>query len=139
MSPYSPATFPLETKYPTDPAEVIVEIVSEDDRYVEILEKLADYHRWGRQAHLARRSLDAKVFRFRWQRTARCARLRTAGIQRKDLGRRILRRLIQENPIHRPPTPTPDHSATETKATTLLHSGPMRASSPIATLRRTVN
>src|ERR1700726_1801807 len=44
----------------------------------------------------------------------------------------------QENPIHRPPLPTPDHNMTETKATTLLQSGPLRASSVIATLRRTV-
>src|SRR5260370_15496584 len=45
----------------------------------------------------------------------------------------------QENPIHRPPIPTPDHSVTETKATSLLQRGRIRASSAVATLRRTVN
>ena len=34
-------------KYPTEPPAVVVEIVSEDDRYVEIQEKLAEYHAWG--------------------------------------------------------------------------------------------
>src|SRR6202035_2728401 len=44
----------------------------------------------------------------------------------------------QENPIHRPPIPTPDHSTTETKATSLLQSGPIRASSSITTFLCTV-
>src|SRR5262245_1904525 len=35
---------PSGKKYPTDPPDVVIEIVSEDDRHVEILEKLADYH-----------------------------------------------------------------------------------------------
>src|SRR6266480_6688035 len=38
---------PSGKKYPTDPPEIVIEIVSEDDRHVEILEKLADYHSWG--------------------------------------------------------------------------------------------
>jgi Uma2 family endonuclease len=38
---------PSGKKYPTDPPDVVIEIVSEDDRYVEILEKLAEYHTWG--------------------------------------------------------------------------------------------
>jgi Uma2 family endonuclease len=42
-----PEDVPSENKYPTDPAEVVIEIVSEDDRYVEIKEKLAEYHTWG--------------------------------------------------------------------------------------------
>ena len=32
---------------PSDPAELVVEVVSEDDRQVEILEKLAEFHAWG--------------------------------------------------------------------------------------------
>src|SRR5882724_7221605 len=32
--------FPEELKYPTDPPEIASEVVSEDDRYVEIMEKL---------------------------------------------------------------------------------------------------
>ena len=43
---------------------------------------------------------------------------------------------IYENPIHRPPIPTADHSVTETRATSLLQSGP--TFSAIVTLRRTV-
>jgi Uma2 family endonuclease len=38
---------PAEKKYPTDPPEFAIEIVSEDDRFVEIIEKLAEYHTWG--------------------------------------------------------------------------------------------
>jgi Uma2 family endonuclease len=38
---------PTEKKYPTEPPEFAIEIVSEDDRQVEILEKLAEYHAWG--------------------------------------------------------------------------------------------
>jgi Uma2 family endonuclease len=38
---------PPGKKYPTDPPEVVIEIVSEDDRYVDIQEKLAEYHAWG--------------------------------------------------------------------------------------------
>ena len=38
---------PSGKKYPTDPPEIVIEIVSKDDRYVEILEKLAEYHTWG--------------------------------------------------------------------------------------------
>src|SRR4026207_2269854 len=34
-------------KYPTEPPEFVIEMVSEDDRHVEILEKLAEYHAWG--------------------------------------------------------------------------------------------
>ena len=45
----------------------------------------------------------------------------------------------QENPIHRPPMPTPDHSKTETTATSLLQSGPTRPSPAKVTFRRTVN
>src|SRR2546422_322920 len=33
--------------YPTDPPAIVVEIVSEDDRHVEIVDKLAEYHAWG--------------------------------------------------------------------------------------------
>jgi Uma2 family endonuclease len=32
---------------PSDPPGAVVEIVSEDDRHVEILEKLAEYYTWG--------------------------------------------------------------------------------------------
>jgi Uma2 family endonuclease len=38
---------PTGQKYPTEPPEFVIEIVSEDDRYVEIQEKLAEYHTWG--------------------------------------------------------------------------------------------
>ena len=38
---------PAGKKYPTDPPEFVIEIVSGDDRHVEILEKLAEYHAWG--------------------------------------------------------------------------------------------
>ena len=38
---------PAGMKYPIDPPSVVIEIVSEDDRHVEILEKLADYYAWG--------------------------------------------------------------------------------------------
>src|SRR2546430_1594885 len=38
---------PSGKKYPASPPLFVVEIVSEDDRHVEILEKLADYHAWG--------------------------------------------------------------------------------------------
>lgn len=38
---------PAGKKYPTDPPEFAIEIVSEDDRYVAILEKLMEYHTWG--------------------------------------------------------------------------------------------
>ena len=41
------ADFPPGTNYPTEPSEVVIEVVSEDDRHVEILRKLADYHAWG--------------------------------------------------------------------------------------------
>ncbi len=34
-------------KYPIEPSFIVAEVVSEDDRQVEILEKLADYHSWG--------------------------------------------------------------------------------------------
>ena len=34
-------------RYPTEPPAFAIEIVSEDDRQVEILEKLAEYHAWG--------------------------------------------------------------------------------------------
>jgi Uma2 family endonuclease len=34
-------------KYPTRPPEIVVEIVSENDRRVDIQEKLAEYHAWG--------------------------------------------------------------------------------------------
>src|ERR1700680_365334 len=40
-----------------------------------------------------------------------------------------------ENPIQRPPIPTPAHSRTETTATTLLQSGRSRLSSVMITLR----
>ena len=43
-----------------------------------------------------------------------------------------------ENPIQRPPMPTPDHSSTETTATVLLQMGLSRASSPMTTLRCTL-
>ncbi len=43
---------------------------------------------------------------------------------------------IHENPIHRPPIPTADQSVTETRATSLLQSGPTFWA--IVTLRRTV-
>jgi len=36
-----------EENVPSDPAELVVEVVSEDDRQVEILEKLAEFHAWG--------------------------------------------------------------------------------------------
>jgi Uma2 family endonuclease len=36
-----------DEKYVVDPPEIVVEIVSEDDRYVDIHEKLAEYHAWG--------------------------------------------------------------------------------------------
>lgn len=39
--------FPEGTMYPTDPPEIADEVVSEDDRHVEIIEKLAEYHAWG--------------------------------------------------------------------------------------------
>jgi len=38
---------PGGTKYPTDPPHIVAEIVSEDDRHVDIVEKLADYQAWG--------------------------------------------------------------------------------------------
>jgi Uma2 family endonuclease len=38
---------PAGKKYPTDPPEFAIEIVSEDDRFVEIQEKLMEYHTWG--------------------------------------------------------------------------------------------
>ena len=38
---------PTGKKYPEGPPTFVIEIVSEDDRHVEILEKLADYHAWG--------------------------------------------------------------------------------------------
>lgn len=43
-----------------------------------------------------------------------------------------------EKPIHRPAAPTTDHNVTETRPTSLPHSGPTRASLAVATLRRTV-
>ena len=39
--------FPAGMKYPIDPPVLAAEIVSEDDRHVEILEKLTEYHAWG--------------------------------------------------------------------------------------------
>jgi Uma2 family endonuclease len=38
---------PAGTKYPADPPGFAIEIVSEDDSYVAIMEKLAEYHAWG--------------------------------------------------------------------------------------------
>jgi Uma2 family endonuclease len=38
---------PAGQRYATDPPAFAIEIVSEDDRYVEIKEKLAEYHAWG--------------------------------------------------------------------------------------------
>jgi Uma2 family endonuclease len=38
---------PAGQRYPTDPPAFTIEIVSEDDRQVEILEKLVEYHTWG--------------------------------------------------------------------------------------------
>jgi len=35
------------TKYQAEPPEFVIEIVSEDDRQVKILEKLAEYQAWG--------------------------------------------------------------------------------------------
>jgi Uma2 family endonuclease len=40
-------TPPVGRKYPTHPPRFVIEIVSEDDRHVEILEKLSDYYAWG--------------------------------------------------------------------------------------------
>jgi Uma2 family endonuclease len=34
-------------RFPSSPPHVIVEIVSPDDRFTEIVEKLDEYHRWG--------------------------------------------------------------------------------------------
>jgi Uma2 family endonuclease len=36
-----------EGNYPTRPPQFVVEIVSEDDRFVDIATKLAEYHTWG--------------------------------------------------------------------------------------------
>lgn len=36
-----------EGRYATDPALIAIEIVSPDDRYSELTERLDDYHRWG--------------------------------------------------------------------------------------------
>ena len=36
-----------EEDFPSTPPDVVVEIVSEDDRYSQILEKLAEFHAWG--------------------------------------------------------------------------------------------
>jgi len=36
-----------EGDYPTRPPEFVVEIVSKDDRYLDIEKKLAEYHTWG--------------------------------------------------------------------------------------------
>jgi Uma2 family endonuclease len=38
---------PAGQSYPTDAPAFAIEVVSEDDRYVEIKEKLAEYHAWG--------------------------------------------------------------------------------------------
>lgn len=38
---------PVGQHYPTTPPEFAIEIVSEDDRLVQILEKLAEYFAWG--------------------------------------------------------------------------------------------
>ena len=38
---------PKGNKYPSDPPEIVVEIVSENDRWVDIQEKLAEYQAWG--------------------------------------------------------------------------------------------
>jgi Uma2 family endonuclease len=40
-------SFPAGKEYPTDPPVLAAEVVSEDDRHVEIQEKLAEYHAWG--------------------------------------------------------------------------------------------
>jgi Uma2 family endonuclease len=37
----------LKEKYPADPALFVIEVVSEDDRWTDIQEKLAEHHRWG--------------------------------------------------------------------------------------------
>ena len=34
-------------EYPTRPPEFVIEIVSRDDRYVDVQTKLAEYHAWG--------------------------------------------------------------------------------------------
>ncbi len=36
-----------EGNYPTEPPACVIEIVSEDDRYVDILKKLEEYRSWG--------------------------------------------------------------------------------------------
>jgi Uma2 family endonuclease len=36
-----------EEDFPSIPPDVVVEIVSEEDRYTQILERLAEFHDWG--------------------------------------------------------------------------------------------
>jgi Uma2 family endonuclease len=36
-----------QSKYPSEPIPFVIEIVSEDDRWTDIQEKLAEYHCWG--------------------------------------------------------------------------------------------
>jgi Uma2 family endonuclease len=38
---------PSGKKYPSEPPEFAIEVVSEDDRHVEIVAKLAEYYAWG--------------------------------------------------------------------------------------------
>jgi hypothetical protein len=44
-----------------------------------------------------------------------------------------------ENPIHRPPAPTPNQSASDVSPTILRQTGATRPSSATTTFRRTVN
>src|SRR5467141_3918032 len=44
-----------------------------------------------------------------------------------------------ENPIHRPPAPTPNHNASDTSATSFSQGGRTRPSSAVVTFVRTVN
>ncbi len=44
-------------------------------------------------------------------------------------------KLFREKPLHQPPIPTPDHSASDTTATTLAQTGFNRLSSDKITLR----
>ena len=48
-------------------------------------------------------------------------------------------RSYPENPIHRPPAPTPNHSASETSATSFITIGDTRPSPASVTFRRTVS
>lgn len=38
---------PVGKAYPSDPPAIVIEIVSEDDRHVDILKKLSEYQAWG--------------------------------------------------------------------------------------------